>query len=111
MNAFIIIGVHFVGEDAVAFTDPGDVVADASSDEMILDPAVRSLDFALRLRGQGVNGFDIEVADHLPPLGVSFIGEKMMLVKKFIPASDESENGVGVDVKGIGDAVFQNESL
>lgn len=111
MDALVIIGVHFVDEDAVSFTDPGNIIPDAGSDEMILDPAVRSFDLAFCLWGKSVNGFNAEIADRLPPLRIAFVCEQVMLVKELIPAPDKAEDGVRIDVKGVRDAVFKDKRL
>lgn len=52
---------------------------------------------------------DLEFAKNLFPLGIDIVGDKIMLSPIGVPALDETENGVGVGVIGIGDPPAQND--
>jgi len=52
----MVISSEFLVENLLSLLDLGDIFSDTGSDEVVLEPAVGSLDFASGLRGEGMDG-------------------------------------------------------
>ncbi len=111
VNLAVVIAIAFLVQDFLGLLDFGDFFADTGSDEPVLEPAVRSFDFASGLGGKGMDHLDIAVGEDLFPLGGGFIGEEVMFSPEGVSSLDKAKDGVGVDVVIIREAVSQNHGL
>ena len=91
--------------------DLGHVFSHTGSDQVILNPFIRALDFALGLGRQSEDHVNTTVAQDLLPLGIHVIGLEDVSAVKGVPALDEPEDGVGVHVIGVGQAVLEKYRL
>ena len=92
-------------------SDIGHIFADTRSDQPVLKPPVGSFNFASGLRGKGVGHFHLAVLQNLFPLRGRLIGQKVVLIPEGIPSPDKAEDGVGIDVISIREAVSKEHRL
>jgi hypothetical protein len=67
-----------------------------------LEPAIRAFDFSFGLGGQGIGDFYLTVVEDLFPLGVRFIREEVMVSPEGVSSLDETEDGMGIYIVGVG---------
>lgn len=107
----VVVVVDFRGQELVGLSEGRDIFPDTGPDEVILQPAVGPFDLPLGLRGEGVEGLDAALQEHLLPLGIDLIGEPVVADMELVPAPDEAEDRMAVDVVRIRIAVAQDEPL
>ena len=54
VDLVVIVTVDFVSQNAADIIQGGEVLQGTGADDAILEPAVRTLDLAFRLRGEGI---------------------------------------------------------
>ena len=59
MNLAVVISVEFLSEDLLGRFDLSDIFSDTGSNQMVLEPTIRSFDLAFGLRREGMNDLDI----------------------------------------------------
>jgi len=111
MNLVEIVALDFATKKRSSETNVSDILSHAGSYQVILDPAVGSLDLALGLRREGISHLDTTIVQDLFPLGIHLIGEEMMLTPHGIPSLDEPKDGMGVNVIGERATVFEEDCL
>jgi hypothetical protein len=74
VNLAVVIAMEFLVKESLGLLDVGDLFADTGSDETVLEPAIRSFNFASGLRGKGMGNLDLAVFQDLFPLGSGLIG-------------------------------------
>ena len=111
MNPVKIVALDFATKEGLSGTKVSDVVSHAGSDQAILDPAIGSFDLALGLRREGIGHLDATIVQNLFPLGISLIGNKMMLTPQRVPSLDEPKDGMGVDVIGEWTTILEEDCL
>jgi hypothetical protein len=57
----VVVAMDFAIEDGLGLTDISDVIAAAGANQVVLEPAVRALDFSFGLWGKGVDDLDAAV--------------------------------------------------
>ena len=68
MNPLVIVFMDLAEQDLVGFGNGSDIVSGADTNDMILNPAIRTFNFAFGLRGQSVDDFDLAIVNDLFPL-------------------------------------------
>jgi hypothetical protein len=111
VNLAVVISMEFLVQNSLGLLDFGHLFADAGSDQPILKPAVRSFNFASGLRGKGMGNLYLAVFQDLFPLGSRLIGPKVVLIPEGVPPPDKAEDGVGIDVVSIREAVTKDHGL
>ena len=106
-----VVALNFLTEEGPGLADIGDIVADTGADQMVLEPLIGALDLALGLGREGVDDLHVAVVEDLLPLRVHLIGDFKMVLPSGIAAADEAKDGMGVDVVGQRQAVFQEDRL
>ena len=61
VNLAVVITVDLLSEDLLSRFDVGDIFPDTGSNQMVLEPTVRSFDLAFGLGRKGMGDFDIAV--------------------------------------------------
>jgi hypothetical protein len=111
VNLVMVISSEFLVEDSLSLLDLGDIFSDTGSDEVVLEPAVGSFDFASGLRGEGMDDLDIAVSENLFPLKDGFVGQEVVLIPEGVSSSDKSEDGVRIDIVGVGESEAEDDGL
>lgn len=111
VNLAIVISSEFLVKDLLSVLDLGDIFSGTGTDEVILEPAIGSFDFASGLRGEGMDDLYIAVLEDLFPLRGGFIGEEVVLIPEGVSSSDKSEDGVRVDIVGVGEPILKDDVL
>jgi hypothetical protein len=76
-----------------------------------LEPAIGSFDFASGLGREGMDDLYVTVLEDLFPLRGGFIGEEVVLIPEGVSSSEESEDGVRVDVVGVRESIAEDDAL
>ena len=111
MNLTVVISVDFLSKDLLGRFDVGDIFTDTGSNQMVLEPTVRSFDLAFGLGGKGVSDIYIAVLQDLLPLRGGFIGEQMVLSPDGVSSLDKSEDGMRIDIVGERKAIAKDDGL
>jgi len=111
MDLLVVISVEFVVKNPLGLFDFADIFSDTGSDEMVLEPAIGSLNFASGLRRKGVNHLHIAILQDLLPLRGGFICEKVVFVPEGVSSSDEAKDGMRVDIVGIRESITEDDRL
>ena len=111
MDLAEVIVLDFPAQESSGLADVGSVGAHAGSHEVVLEPLIRSLNLALGLGGKGVDDLDAAVGQDLFPLGIDLIGDFVVIAPDGIAALDKAEDGVGIDVIGKRQTIFQKDRL
>jgi len=111
VNLLEVIAMDFVSEDQLGGFDLRDLFSDTGSDQPVLEPAVRAFHFPFGLGRQGIGDFHIAILEDLLPLRSGLIGEEVMLSPEGIPSLDKSKDGMGVDIVGVREPVFEDDAL
>jgi hypothetical protein len=91
--------------------DLGDVLSDTGTDEVVLEPAVGSFNFASCLGREGMDDLYVAVLENLFPLRGGFIGEEVVLIPEGVSYPDKSEDGVRIDIVGIRKSILEGDGL
>jgi hypothetical protein len=111
VNLVMVISSEFLVEDLLSLLDLDDIFSDAGSDEVILEPAIRSFNLASGLRGKGMDDLDIAVLENLFPLRGGFIGQEVVLIPEGVSSPDKSEDRVRIDIVGIRESILEDDGL
>jgi len=111
VNLAVVISMEFLVKDALGLLDLGHLLADAGSDQTVLEPAIRPFNFASGLRGKGMGNLHLAVFQDLFPLGSGLIGQKVVSIPEGIPSPDKAEDRVGIDVVSIREAMSKDHRL
>ena len=111
MDLLVIISVEFMVKNPLGLFDLGEILSDTGSDEVVLEPAIRSFNLTSGLGRKGVNDLYIAVLENLFPLRGSFIWEEMVSIPEGISSSDKSEDRVGVDIVGVRESEAEDDGL
>lgn len=111
MNLMEIIAVDLLPKENSSSLDVRRIIADASSNQVVLKPLVRALDLSLGLRGERVDDLDPTILQDLFPLGVHLVGKLTVIAPEGIAALDKAEDGMRIDVVGEGEPVSEENSL
>lgn len=91
MHLVVVIAFEFFLQHRAGILQGGDVIQGASAHDAVLQPAVRALDLAFCLWGEGMGDFDAQEAHHLLPLGLDLVGLQDVFTPNAVPALDEAE--------------------
>lgn len=105
MDLVIVVAIEFSPEDLPGFVDELDIFSGAGADESILEPAIGAFDLAFGLGREGVTRLYVAVSEDPFPLGIDIVGDEIVFSPERVPALDEPENGVTINVIGIGGAL------
>jgi hypothetical protein len=89
----------------------GDIFSDTGSNQMVLEPTIRSFNLAFGLGGKSISDFDIAVLQDLFPLRGSLIGQKVVFSPNGISSLDKSEDGMRIDIVGERKAIAKDDGL
>jgi hypothetical protein len=111
MDLAVVISKEFLVEEPLGLLDLGHLFADTGSDQAVLKPAIRPFNFSSGLRGKRVDHLHVAIFQNLFPLGSRLIGQQVMLIPEGVSAPDKAEDGVGIDVIGIGESMSEDNGL
>ena len=106
MDLTEVIALDFVAQESSSLADVGGIGSHTGAYQVVLEPLIGALNFALGLGRQGIDDFDTTVGQDLFPLGIHLIGDLAMISPDGITTLDKAEDGVGVDVIGKRQAIF-----
>jgi hypothetical protein len=98
MNPLMVISIDFLTQDRTDLIESDELFPGGCSDDVILDPAVGTLDFSLGLGREGINDVDIEEGHGLFPLRVDVVGFKDGFIPETVALTDEPEHSQGIDI-------------
>jgi hypothetical protein len=111
MDLAVVISKEFLVEEPLGLLDLGDLFADTGSDQAVLKPAIRPFNFPPGLRRKRVDYLHVAIFQNLLPLGSRLIGQQVMLIPEGVSAPDKAEDGVGIDVIGVGESMPEDNGL
>jgi hypothetical protein len=111
VNLVMVISSEFLVENLLSLLDLGDIFSDTGSDEVVLEPAVGSLDFASGLRGEGMDDLYIAVLKNLFPLRGGLVGKEVVFIPEGVSSPDKSEDRVRIDIVGVRKPISKNDGL
>jgi hypothetical protein len=111
VNLVVVISLEFLVENLLSLLNMGDILPDTGSDEVVLEPAIGSFDFASGLRGEGMDDLDIAVFEDLFPLGGGLIGQEVVFIPEGVSSTDKSEDGVRIDIVGVRESEAEDDGL
>lgn len=111
VNPLEAVLIEFPAQHLPRLLDRGDPVPHTRSDQVVLNPAVWSLDLTLGCRTQRIANLDAQIRQHFLPLhdGIFFL--RMRLLPDGISFLDKSEDRVVIDVVLQGTAHACDQSL
>ena len=107
----VVISMEFLVKDLLGVLDFGHVFADTGLDQPVLEPTIRSFDFASGLRGKGMGDLHIAILQDLFPLRGGLIGQKVVFIPEGVPSPDKSEDRMGIDIVGVRKAISEDDGL
>ena len=111
MNLTVVIVMDLLSKDLLGWLNIGDVFSDAGSNQMVLEPTIRSFDLAFGLRRKSMGDFDITVLQNLFPLRGGLIGQKVVFSPDRVSSLDKSEDGMRIDIVGERKAIAKDDGL
>jgi hypothetical protein len=111
VKLLVVISVEFKIKNPLGLFDLFDVFSDTGADESVLEPTIRSFDFALGLRGKGIGDLHITILKDLFPLRGGLIGEEVVFIPEGVSSPDKSEDGVRIDIVGVRKPISKNDGL
>jgi hypothetical protein len=111
VNLAVVISMDFFSQDLLGRFDIGDIFSDTGSNQMVLEPPVRSFDLSLRLGRERMGDFDIAVSQDLFPLRGGLIGQKVVFSPDGISSLDKSKDGMRIDIIGERKAITKEDGL
>ncbi len=111
VNLVVVISLEFLVENPLSLLDLGDIFSDTGTDEVVLEPAIGSLDLTSGLGGEGMDDLDIAVLEDLFPLRGGLIGQEVVLIPEGVSSPDKSEDGVRIDIVGIRKSILEDDGL
>ena len=107
----MVISSEFLVQDPLSLLDLGNIISDTGSNEVVLEPAIGSLNFASGLRRKGVNDLHVAVLQDLFPLRGGFIGQEVVFIPEGVSSADKSEDGVRINIVGIRESISEDDGL
>lgn len=98
MNAFVSVLIDFPIQDFPGLVDRFDSVPYARSDQMILNPAVRSFYLSLGGRTQGIDDFNTQILQNFLPLNDGIFFFDVSLLPDGVSSFDKSEDRMVINV-------------
>ncbi len=111
MDLAEVITLDFLAKEGSGLADVGGVGSHAGAHEVVLEPLIGALNLALGLGGEGIDDLDPAVGQDLFPLGIDLIGDLVVIAPDGITALDKAEDGVGINIVGKRQSVFQKDRL
>ena len=111
VKLLVVISVEFKIKNPLSLFDFFDVFSDTGMDESVLEPAIGAFHFAFGLRRQGIGDLDIAILKDLLPLRGGLVGEEVVFIPEGVSSSDESEDGVGVDIVAVRESILKDDGL
>ena len=111
MNLAVVISMEFLSKNLLGLFDFGDIFSDTGSDQVVLEPTIRSFDLAFGLGRKSMSDFDIAVLQDLFPLRGGLIGQKVVFSPEGVSSLDKSEDGVRIDIVGEREAIAKDDGL
>jgi hypothetical protein len=111
MDLLVVISVEFMVKNPLGLFDFGDILSDTSSDESILEPAIRSFNLTSGLGRKGVNHLDVAILQDLLPLRGGLVGQEVVFIPEGVSSSDKSEDRVRIDIVGVRESISKNDGL
>ncbi len=111
MDLAEVIAFDFPAQEGSGLEDIGRVGTHAGAHEVVLEPLIGALNLALGLGGEGIDDLDPAVGQDLFPLGIDLIGDLVVIAPDGITALDKAEDGVGINIVGKRQSVFQKDRL
>jgi len=96
----VVIAMKFLIKNLLSVLDFGHIFADTGSDQAVLEPPIRSFDFASGLRGERMDNLHIALLEHVFPLRSRFIGLKVVLIPEGVSSPDKPKDRVRIDIIG-----------
>jgi hypothetical protein len=100
VNLTVVISMDLLSQDLLGRFNIGDIFSDTGSDQAVLEPTIRSFDFAPGLRRKGMDDLDIALLQHLFPLRSRVIGLKVVLIPEGVSASEGCHSSPGLKAWG-----------
>ena len=98
MNPLMVVSIDFLTQDRTDLIESDELFPGGCSDDVILEPAVGTLDFSLGLGREGINDVDAEEGHGLFPLGVDIVGFKDGFIPEAVAVTDKPEDTQGIDI-------------
>jgi len=111
MDLLVIIAVEFMIKNPLGLFDFGDILSDTGSDEVVLEPTIRSFNLASGLRRKGVNDLYIAILQDLLPLRDGLICEKVVFIPEGVSSPDEAKDGMRIDIVGVRESITEDDRL
>jgi hypothetical protein len=111
MDLLVIIAVEFMIKNPLGLVDFGDILSDTGSDEVVLEPTIRSFNLASGLRRKRVNDLYIAILQDLLPLRGGFICEKVVFIPEGVSSPDEAKDGMRIDIVGVRESITEDDRL
>ena len=92
MDLVEIVALDFLLEDATYVFQGGEPFESTSSHDPILEPAIRSFDFAFGLWGESIADLDRHQSHDLTPLRIDFIRLEHVLAPNTVPVLDKTKD-------------------
>jgi hypothetical protein len=103
--------MDFLSKNLLCPLNVGDIFSDTGSNQMVLEPPVRSFDLAFGLGGKSMCDFDMAVLQHLFPLRSGLIGQEVVFSPDGVSPLDKSEDGMGVYIVAVREPVSKDDGL
>jgi hypothetical protein len=111
VNLAVVISVDFLSQDLLGWFDVGDIFSDTGSNQMVLEPTIRSFDLAFGLGRKSMRDFDIALLQDLFPLRGGLIGQKVVFSPDGVSSLDKPEDGMRIDRVGKRKAIAKDDGL
>ncbi len=111
VDLLVVISVEFMVKNPLGLFDFGDILSDTGSDESILEPTIRSFNFASGLGREGVNDLHIAILQDLLPLRGGLISQEVVFIPERVSSPDKSEDRVRIDVVGVRESEAEDDGL
>ena len=98
MNPLMVVSIDFLTQDRTDLLQGDELFPGGCSHDVILEPAVGTLDFSLGLGREGINDVDAEEGHGLFPLGVDIVGFKDGFIPEAVAVTDKPEDTQGIDI-------------
>jgi len=111
VNLAVVISVEFLSEDLLGRFDLSNIFSDTGSDQMVLEPTIRSFHFTFGLRRQGISDFYVTILQNLFPLRGSLIREQGVFSPEGVLSLDEAKDRMGIDIVGVRESLAKDNGL
>ena len=111
MNLAVVISMDFLAKALLGWFNIGDIFPDTGSNQMVLEPPIRSFDLTFGLGRKSMDDFDIAILQDLFPLRGGLIGEKVVFSPDRVSSLDKSEDGMRIDIVGERKAIAKDDGL